>query len=73
MKGLHSSFYTLVAIGLAMTKVFIINKRPYGGIAQTLAAFLERRCLPLQKAAFFIKTSQELGLHLNDSTFQSDL
>lgn len=64
----------VVAIGAAMAgkKVLIIDKGPYGGDCTNFGCIPSKALIASAKAAFIIKTSQALGLHLNDSTFQSD-
>lgn len=64
----------VVAIGAAMAgkKVLIIDKGPYGGDCTNFGCIPSKALIASAKAAFYIKTSQKLGLHLNDSRFQSD-
>ncbi len=64
----------VVAIGAAMTgkKVLIFDKGPYGGDCTNFGCIPSKALIASAKAAFIIKTAQEYGLHLNDSTFQSD-
>lgn len=64
----------VVAIGAAMTgkKVLIIDKGPYGGDCTNFGCIPSKALIASAKAAFIIKTSQAFGLHLNDSTFQTD-
>ena len=64
----------VVAIGASMAgkKVLIIDKGPYGGDCTNFGCIPSKALIASAKAAFFIKTGQEFGLHLNDSTFRSD-
>jgi pyruvate/2-oxoglutarate dehydrogenase complex dihydrolipoamide dehydrogenase (E3) component len=63
----------VVAIGAAMRgkKVLIIDKGPFGGDCTNFGCIPSKALIASAKAAFFIKTSKELGVHLNNSTFFS--
>lgn len=64
----------VVANGAAMAgkKVLIIDKGPYGGDCTNFGCIPSKALIASARAAYFIKTNQEYGLHLKDTTFQAD-
>jgi pyruvate/2-oxoglutarate dehydrogenase complex dihydrolipoamide dehydrogenase (E3) component len=64
----------VVAIGAAMAgkKALIIDKGPFGGDCTNFGCIPSKALIASAKAASFIKTCHEYGLHLNDSNFQAD-
>lgn len=64
----------VVAIGAAAVgkKVLVIDKGPYGGDCTNFGCIPSKALIASARAASFIKTSQQFGLHLNQSDFQAD-